>query len=604
MFGKLGQIGWGLNYFGRDLREQDIDDFDNTSIRPTIFTGSRPTIVTANVYQGNLDDSERIQRGSFALNLNNNDPLFIDPSNGNFFLAAGSRAIDSSLDSLDERSYLLELMNSVGLNSQGISAPETDGLGLKRIDDPNVEPSGGVGNNVFKDRGALERADFNGPRAQLIAPQDNDSVGLDLDPAANSVSIPGMSIPFFEVLLNDGPSQSSPTFGAGIDDTSVELNFDGLVTVSQDDVALTQGLDYSVVYNSTNDSILIIPAAGLWPSGSRYRVELDNTVIMDRAGNPLQANTVTGETVFIITSTNLLDFGDAPAPYPTLATDDGARHAESGLFLGANASFESNGQPSTDATADSFDDGVVLGTLFPGQLVDIFVTASGSGFLSGWIDFNGVNGWEASERIFADTRLVGGNNRISISVPDNGFQGTTYARFRFSSVTGLGVTGEAPDGEVEDYIVVVGENSWQNPTDPLDVNDDGAVVAQDANSLITELNLRQFSSPATGQLQSTRPAGSLFYDVNGDGFITGNDVIRVINAINNATAGAPRLHWAATLLLPPSIRTRRRPSQVLRVSSINWQRMWRPCGQRLFNSETLVYLAPGPPIEFFEWSQQ
>ena len=62
---------------------------------------------------------------------------------------------------------------------------------------------------------------------------------------------------------------------------------------------------------------------------SVYTIILDNTVIMDRAANTLQANQLNGTTTFTVSTGGGTDFGDAPAPYPTLLEDDGARHAVS-----------------------------------------------------------------------------------------------------------------------------------------------------------------------------------------------------------------------------------------------------------------------------------
>src|SRR5437870_1421990 len=52
------------------------------------------------------------------------------------------------------------------------------------------------------------------------------------------------------------------------------------------------------------------------------------------------------------------DFGDAPAPYPTLLSSNGAWHAlKPGYYLGTGTSFEPDGQPDPGAALDSFDDG-------------------------------------------------------------------------------------------------------------------------------------------------------------------------------------------------------------------------------------------------------
>ena len=57
--------------------------------------------------------------------------------------------------------------------------------------------------------------------------------------------------------------------------------------------------------------------------------------------------------------------------------------------------------------------------------------------------------------IFSDQSLDSGINHINFTVPARALEGSTYARFRFSSVRGLSSEGPAPDGEVEDYSVQI-----------------------------------------------------------------------------------------------------------------------------------------------------
>jgi hypothetical protein len=53
------------------------------------------------------------------------------------------------------------------------------------------------------------------------------------------------------------------------------------------------------------------------------------------------------------------DYGDALAPYPTLLSNNGAYHRIlSGIYLGAGVSNEVDGRPSSNATNDTYDDGV------------------------------------------------------------------------------------------------------------------------------------------------------------------------------------------------------------------------------------------------------
>ena len=154
-----------------------------------------------------------------------------------------------------------------------------------------------------------------------------------------------------------------------------------------------------------------------------------------------------------------LDFGDAPADYPTLLADDGARHnLQGGLTLGAAIDLELDALTSVDASGDGADDdGIVFlsnGISRSDAFSSIEVEVSGDGFLQGWIDFNRDGAWDASEQIITDALLTAGTHTIQFAVPqgvDAFVVGETFARFRFSTQAGLDVTGSAPDGEVEDY---------------------------------------------------------------------------------------------------------------------------------------------------------
>ena len=83
------------------------------------------------------------------------------------------------------------------------------------------------------------------------------------------------------------------------------------------------------------------------------------------------------------------DFGDAPAPYPTLLADDGAQHIVGGPRLGTTVDTEEDGIPSQQALSDS-DDGVVFSSLRVGNL-EASATINvqgGDAYLDAWIDFN------------------------------------------------------------------------------------------------------------------------------------------------------------------------------------------------------------------------
>jgi hypothetical protein len=161
-----------------------------------------------------------------------------------------------------------------------------------------------------------------------------------------------------------------------------------------------------------------------------------------------------------------LDFGDAPAPtFPTLLINDGARHVYMpNICLGATIDLEPDGQPDPNALGDDNDgtddeDGVVFTSLlYPGTPAKVKVTASVLGYLDAWMDFNADGDWDdPQEKIFTSKLLVAGANDLFYGVPTDAVAGPAISRFRFSTAGGLGYTGQAPDGEVEDYEVDIME---------------------------------------------------------------------------------------------------------------------------------------------------
>lgn len=168
------------------------------------------------------------------------------------------------------------------------------------------------------------------------------------------------------------------------------------------------------------------------------------------------------------------DFGDAPtslqsgftSSYPTRLVDNGAFHKRSTLFLGTSSDAESDGLPNATATGDDTNVGNdENGILFPLSNVigvsaastsSFIAIASGVGFLDAWIDFNRDGDWaDAGEQIATKLALVSGSNSVGFTIPQTASAGITFARFRFSTVGGLGVTGPAADGEVEDHAVTL-----------------------------------------------------------------------------------------------------------------------------------------------------
>lgn len=174
------------------------------------------------------------------------------------------------------------------------------------------------------------------------------------------------------------------------------------------------------------------------------------------------------------------DYGDAPdspdqsAPepdYPTLTVSDGARHQlGTDVFLGqcvdsdlgdaAQNALDDDETPATpywgECTEPDDEDGVVLGDLVVGSTGSVAVTASKDCKLNAWVDWDADGSWTGvTEQIFVDEQLVAGVNALTLAIPTLAVAGETYARFRCSTVGGDGISGEAADGEVEDYKVAI-----------------------------------------------------------------------------------------------------------------------------------------------------
>ncbi|MBN1814561.1 MAG: hypothetical protein JXA14_22165 [Anaerolineae bacterium] len=172
----------------------------------------------------------------------------------------------------------------------------------------------------------------------------------------------------------------------------------------------------------------------------------------------------------------ILDLGDAPDPnYPTLLASAGASHKlGSDVYLGSCVDAEANGQPTPGADGDDVnvgspvfgacignddEDGVIFtSALLADGTTDVEVTANSTCTLSAWIDFNANGNWsDTGESLFPGGQtLLPGSNILSISVPAGAVEGNTYARFRCTTDGAVTSTGEASDGEVEDYRVRIG----------------------------------------------------------------------------------------------------------------------------------------------------
>ncbi len=226
-------------------------------------------VLGANLFQNNTNHAVGTTTGSFAEILAAGEPLFVASTiaNRRFYLAAGSKAIDSSLEALQERPELTQVKNSIGLPLSPMLAPDLDVTGQRRVDDPSVNSPAGLGGNVFKDRGAVDRSDFLGLNAIILQPQDNDSAFADSDRNTTFIQLSEGELEFFSLLLQD-------INGTGPDETSV--NAAGAVSLTENGRLLIPDVDYVFGYNANSRTIRLTPIAGIWRKDSVYEISLNN----------------------------------------------------------------------------------------------------------------------------------------------------------------------------------------------------------------------------------------------------------------------------------------------------------------------------------------
>lgn len=214
---------------------------------------------------------------------------------------------------------------------------------------------------------------------------------------------------------------------------------------------------------------LPVPASAV--AGITYARFRLTAVPLQEGDVPLYAGLVVGsdgygevEDYCVYLAPDGMDYGDAPDPaYPTLSTSDGARHIiVEGMYMGSSIDSESDGQPNASGSGDDTDgsdddDGIDIGgDLTQGTSFSATITVSAPGFINAWVDFNADGDWDdADEQVCTDVAVVTGTNTATFSVPAAATPGATFARVRFGSEQGLGVTGLAADGEVEDIAVTI-----------------------------------------------------------------------------------------------------------------------------------------------------
>lgn len=237
------------------------------------------------------------------------------------------------------------------------------------------------------------------------------------------------------------------------------------------------------------------------------------------------------------------DFGDAPIAYGNPAHDIVA-----GLRIGATNTTDAGPFDSPTANGDAGDDGVTIPTLNQTfQSTFSVAVAGGGGRLQGWIDWNGDGDFvDAGEQIASniadngvgDANPASGVIGIAVTPSASTTTAQTFARFRWSTVSGLGPAVFAADGEVEDYAVMVSAAPppASCPAGQLLVNQPG-----NSTAVLTSNGVLNASS-ALGALSAagTSPPDSVAAEINDTGDTLVLDLGALVPQFSTITLSAAR----------------------------------------------------------------
>lgn len=264
-------------------------------------TSTANTVVGTSVFHGVGNPGTP---GTSPITVAGTAAMFVSSATRNFYLTQGSSAIDSSLNGLPDRPTMTTVLSPLGIPVSPIIAPDQDLYGQLRKDDPSQASFPGIGANIVKDRGAIERADFTQPTLlfkDLVTTEPDANFQLrfdrltglwsgdprlDRDPTINTVTIRDKSaadVTTIRLQLGD--------IGVGIDKATVLTGAFALTRTPASGgpaVALVDGTDYTFIYNQNTNEIQFVAA-------STFRPGTYNVTVTSRQANPLAVPTpVTG----------------------------------------------------------------------------------------------------------------------------------------------------------------------------------------------------------------------------------------------------------------------------------------------------------------------
>ncbi|MBC8770607.1 immunoglobulin domain-containing protein [Arenibacter sp. BSSL-BM3] len=248
------------------------------------------------------------------------------------------------------------------------------------------------------------------------------------------------NVDYYTVDITTGVTNYAFTTSSAIDGEGITYASDGTNYIEDED---NVGLGRTIFIVDTSTGALT-PAAQLGSTGDVESI-MGNLGVRDDGGDAPSSYGYASHRLPVLVATPVsIYLGSVPPdsedPFVNFSTgtsDDNSGDDEDGVTSGGS---DFSGQ-----------------LLSLGQVKTIDIVTNGSGVLNAWIDFNRDGDFDdPGEKIATDIVPSGGLITLNVSVPVTAVPGASYARFRYSSDTGLAPgNSTANNGEVEDYQVII-----------------------------------------------------------------------------------------------------------------------------------------------------